>query len=51
MILGISASGRGIVKNDLGLLIKGITEDSVKPIIKGTNEPYGYVSLARANTT
>jgi multimeric flavodoxin WrbA len=45
MILGISASGRGIVRDDHGLLLKGATEDLVKFVIKNTGEPYEYISL------
>ena len=45
MILGISASGRGIVRDDRGLLLKGVTEDLIKLIIKDTGEPYKDVSL------
>jgi len=45
-ILGINASGRSIVKNEQGLILKGVTEEMVKHILENTGEPWEYVSLA-----
>lgn len=45
MILGINASGRSAVRNDQGILVKGVTEDIIKHILKETGEPYEYVHL------
>ena len=45
MILGISASGRAIERNETGLLVKGVIEDLVKFILKNSDEPTEYISL------
>ena len=45
-ILGINASGRSTVKNEQGLILKGVTEEMVKHILENTGEPWEYVSLA-----
>jgi len=45
MILGINASGRSAVRNDQGILVKGVTEDLLKHILKETGEPHEYVHL------
>ncbi len=46
MILGINASGRFVERNDEGLLVKGVTEEIVKFVLKNTGEPIEYVSLS-----
>jgi multimeric flavodoxin WrbA len=46
LILGISASGRSAVKNDSGLLVKGVTEELVKYVLEKSGEPHEFVSLA-----
>jgi multimeric flavodoxin WrbA len=46
MILGISASGRVIERNETGLLLKGVTEELVKFILENTGEPSEYISLS-----
>jgi multimeric flavodoxin WrbA len=46
MILGISASGRVIERNEMGLLLKGVTEELVKFILENTGEPSEYLSLS-----
>jgi len=45
VILGISASGRVIERNETGLLLKGVTEDLVKFILENSGEPSEYISL------
>jgi multimeric flavodoxin WrbA len=45
MILGINASGRKAVRNDQGILVKGVTEDLLKHILKETGQPHEYVHL------
>ena len=45
MILGISASGRGVERDDYGLLLKGVTEELITFILRNTGEPWEYVSL------
>ena len=45
MILGINASGRRAVRNDQGILVKGVTDDILKHILKETGEPTEYVHL------
>ena len=45
MILGINASGRKAVRNDQGILVKGVTDELLKHILKETGEPYEYVHL------
>jgi len=49
MILGISASGRTVERDDHGLLLKGVTEELVKYILQNTGEPHEYVSLSGRN--
>ena len=49
MILGISASGRVIERNETGLPLKGITEEFVKFILENTGEPSEYISLNGKN--
>ncbi len=46
MILGISASGRVVERDDHGRLLKGVTEDLVKFILEHTGEEWEYVSLS-----
>ena len=46
MILGISASGRVVERDDHGRLLKGVTEDLVKFILDNTGEEQEYVSLS-----
>ena len=46
LILGISASGRVIERNETGLLLKGVTEELVKFILENTGEPSDYISLS-----
>ena len=46
MILGISASGRVVDRDDHGRLLKGVTEDLVKFILDNTGEECEYVSLS-----
>jgi len=46
VILGINASGRIVERNDEGLLVKGVTEEIVKFVLKNTGEPTEYVSLS-----
>ena len=45
MILGISASGRISERNENGTLVKGVTEEMVKYILRNTGEPFEYISL------
>jgi multimeric flavodoxin WrbA len=45
MILGINASGRSAVRNDQGILVKGVTEDLLKHILRETGEPNEYIHL------
>jgi multimeric flavodoxin WrbA len=45
MILGINASGRRAVRNDQGILVKGVTDDLLKHILMKTGEPTEYVHL------
>ena len=45
MILGISASGRVIERDDHGRLLKGVIEDLVKFILDNTGEEWEYLSL------
>ena len=45
MILGISASGRLAERNENGTLVKGVTEEMVKYILRNTGEPFEYISL------
>jgi multimeric flavodoxin WrbA len=45
MILGISASGRTIERDEQGLLRKGVTEELVQYILRQTGERFNYVSL------
>ena len=45
MILGINASGRSAVRNDQGILVKGVTEDLLKHILMETGKPHEYVNL------
>ncbi|MCX6642207.1 MAG: flavodoxin family protein [Candidatus Bathyarchaeota archaeon] len=46
MILGISASGRVVSKNQTGILVKGVTEEMVEYILQKSGEPHELVSLA-----
>jgi multimeric flavodoxin WrbA len=46
VILGISASGRVVQRDNSGSLLGGVTEDLVKFILKNTGEPSEYVSLS-----
>ena len=45
MILGINASSRVAVRNNQDILVKGVTDDLLKHIIKETGEPTEYVRL------
>jgi multimeric flavodoxin WrbA len=45
VILGINASGRKAVRNDQEILVKGVTDELLKHILKETGEPYEYVHL------
>ena len=45
VILGISTSGRKIKKNEQGNLIKGVTEELVKYVLKNIDGPTEYISL------
>jgi multimeric flavodoxin WrbA len=45
LILGINASGRSAVRNDHGILVKGVTEELLKHILTETGEPSEYVHL------
>jgi multimeric flavodoxin WrbA len=45
VILGINASGRKVIRNDQGILVKGVTDELLKHILKETGEPYEYVHL------
>ena len=45
MILGINASGWSAVCNDQGILVKGVTEDLLKHILRETGESHEYVHL------
>lgn len=49
MILGISASGRVVERDERGSLLKGVTEELVKFILDNTGEPYDYISLGGKN--
>jgi multimeric flavodoxin WrbA len=49
MILGISTSGRSIERNELGLLLKGVTEELVSFILQKTGEPWEYITLSEKN--
>lgn len=46
VILGLSASGRSIERDNCGLLLKGVTEELVTFILKNTGEPFEYISLS-----
>lgn len=46
MILGISASGRNVQRNESGTLTHGLTEEMVKYILAKSGEPNEFVSLA-----
>ncbi|HEB30523.1 MAG TPA: flavodoxin family protein [Spirochaetes bacterium] len=48
-ILGISASGRNVERNEEGFLLKGVTEELVKYILKNSGEQFEYVSLKGKN--
>lgn len=48
-ILGISAIGRNVERNEEGFLTKGVTEELVKNILKNSGEPFEYVSLKGKN--
>jgi len=49
MILGISTSGRSIERNELGILLKGVTEELVSFILQKTEEPSEYITLNEKN--
>jgi multimeric flavodoxin WrbA len=46
VILGISASGRTIERDEQGVLYKGVTEVLVQYILKQTSERFSYVTLS-----
>lgn len=46
MILGISASGRVVRRNESGTLTHGLTEEMVRYILTKSGEPSEFVSLA-----